>query len=328
MRVFLEEKQGEKLVREDSHTMSIHTILMHCVDVLLAPWRKTLNGRKDSIVRVVKGLSICLVNQPGLTWNWRNTEQMFLIEKILEKREEKFLFGWKRAPIFCSAFSSRGYIFCCLFSRVFFVGSWGCFFFVSPYSVKIYTFSECLFKVNTLFSTPNTKTKLLLMLWCMLWYIVSQPKLMLWKNSCISRRTNFPFEMKGTFRLQPKPLKRRSPKRPKISFLFERKLFKTCTFCITVKRVKNVRGQFAAFLAFKATDQRHIINLLFETLQFWFLWNFCEINQFWATAPMDLKNQVRAQKNREKIIFQAQFWSVLINRSFWNFLWSLQFAWI
>ena len=79
----------------------------------------------------------------------------------------------------------------------------GVLFFVSPYSVKIYTFSECLFKVNTLFSTPNTKTKLL-MLWCMLWYIVSQPKLMLWKNSCISRRTNFPFEMKGIFRLQPR----------------------------------------------------------------------------------------------------------------------------
>ena len=38
----------------------------------------------------------------------------------------------------------------------------------------------------------------------------------------------------------------------------------------TVLPVKNVRGQFAAFLSFKATDQRHIIILLFETLQFWF----------------------------------------------------------
>ena len=39
----------------------------------------------------------------------------------------------------------------------------------------------------------------------------------------------------------------------------------------TVKLVYYVRGQFAAFLAFNATDQRHIIILLFETLLFWFL---------------------------------------------------------
>ena len=38
----------------------------------------------------------------------------------------------------------------------------------------------------------------------------------------------------------------------------------------TVLPEKNVRGRFPAFLAFKATDQRHIIILLFETLQFWF----------------------------------------------------------
>ena len=39
----------------------------------------------------------------------------------------------------------------------------------------------------------------------------------------------------------------------------------------TVLPVKNVRGRFPAFVAFKATDQRHIITLLFETLKFWFL---------------------------------------------------------
>ena len=96
----------------------------------------------------------------------------------------------------------------------------------------------------------------------------------------------------------------------------------------TVKPVKNVRGRFPAFLAFKATDQRHIIILLFETLQFWFLWNFSGINQFWATAPMDLKNQVRTKKIAKKSFFRFNFEVLLINRSFWNFLWSLQFAWI
>ena len=78
---------------------------------------------------------------------------------------------------------------------------------------------------------------------------------------------------------------------------------------VTVKPVYYVRGQFAAFLAFKAENQRPIIILLFETLQFRFLWNFCGINQFWATAPMDLKNQLRTKKIAKKSIFQAQFWS-------------------
>ena len=58
----------------------------------------------------------------------------------------------------------------------------------------------------------------------------------------------------------------------------------------TVKTMENVCGHFAGFLAFKTKNQRHIIILLFETLQLWFKWNFCRINQFWATAPMDLKN--------------------------------------
>ena len=34
--------------------------------------------------------------------------------------------------------------------------------------------------------------------------------------------------------------------------------------------MENVRGHFAASLAFKTKNQCHIIILLFETLQFWF----------------------------------------------------------
>ena len=44
--------------------------------------------------------------------------------------------------------------------------------------------------------------------------------------------------------------------------------------------MENVRGTFAAFLAFKTKNHCHIIILLFETLQLWFKWNFCRINQF------------------------------------------------
>ena len=39
----------------------------------------------------------------------------------------------------------------------------------------------------------------------------------------------------------------------------------------TVKTIDNVRGHFAAFVAFKAKNQCHIIILPFETLQFGFL---------------------------------------------------------
>ena len=60
--------------------------------------------------------------------------------------------------------------------------------------------------------------------------------------------------------------------------------------------MENVRGYFAAFPAFKAKNQCHIIILLFETLQFLFLRYFCRINQFWATAPMDLKNHDGTKK--------------------------------
>ena len=38
----------------------------------------------------------------------------------------------------------------------------------------------------------------------------------------------------------------------------------------TVKTMDNVHSHFAAFLAFKTKNQRHIVILLFETLQFWF----------------------------------------------------------
>ena len=38
----------------------------------------------------------------------------------------------------------------------------------------------------------------------------------------------------------------------------------------TVKTMDNVRGHFAAFVAFKTKNQCHIIILLFETTQFWF----------------------------------------------------------
>ena len=67
----------------------------------------------------------------------------------------------------------------------------------------------------------------------------------------------------------------------------------------------NVRGHFAAFVVFKTKNQCHIIILLFETLQFLFYWNFCGINWFWATAPMDLKNHNGTKKNRKKLDFQA-----------------------
>ena len=92
--------------------------------------------------------------------------------------------------------------------------------------------------------------------------------------------------------------------------------------------MENVRGHFAAFLAFKTKNQRHIIILLFETLQLWFKWNFCRINQFWATAPMDLKNHDGTKKIAKKYIFGLNLEVLLINRSLWNFTWSLQFAWI
>ena len=69
--------------------------------------------------------------------------------------------------------------------------------------------------------------------------------------------------------------------------------------------MENVRGHFAAFLAFKTKNQCRIIILLFKTLQFWFKWNFCRINQFWGTAPMDLKNHDGTKKIAKKMDFQA-----------------------
>ena len=45
--------------------------------------------------------------------------------------------------------------------------------------------------------------------------------------------------------------------------------------------------------------KRHIIILLFETLQIWSKWIFV-INQVWATAPMDLKNHDGTKKIAKK----------------------------
>ena len=65
-----------------------------------------------------------------------------------------------------------------------------------------------------------------------------------------------------------------------------------------------------------------------ETLHLWFKWNFCRINQFWATAPMDLKNHDGTKKIVKKSFFRLNFEVLLINRYLWNFTWLLQFAWI
>ena len=90
----------------------------------------------------------------------------------------------------------------------------------------------------------------------------------------------------------------------------------------------NVRGHFAAFVAFKAKNQCLIIILLFETLKFLFYWNFCGINWFWATAPMDFKNHDGTKKIAKKWIFRLNFEVLAINSSLWNFTWSLQLSWI
>ena len=51
------------------------------------------------------------------------------------------------------------------------------------------------------------------------------------------------------------------------------------------------------YLVFKAKKIFHFIILIFETLQFWFLRNFCRINQFRAIEPLNLKNQMGTKKN-------------------------------
>ena len=71
--------------------------------------------------------------------------------------------------------------------------------------------------------------------------------------------------------------------------------------------------------------------LLFYFLKLYnygFLWNFCGINWFWATAPMDLKKQPWTKKIAKKQFFRLNFEVLVINRFLWNFTWSLQFAWI
>ena len=47
---------------------------------------------------------------------------------------------------------------------------------------------------------------------------------------------------------------------------------------------------------YKTKAESPFIILLFETLQFRFLYTFCGINQFLAIEPMDLKKQVRTRK--------------------------------
>ena len=65
--------------------------------------------------------------------------------------------------------------------------------------------------------------------------------------------------------------------------------------------MKNVRGHFAAFDAFITKNGDVIIILLFETLNnFGLKYNFCRMNQFWATAPMDLKNHHGTKKIAKK----------------------------
>ena len=73
------------------------------------------------------------------------------------------------------------------------------------------------------------------------------------------------------------------------------------------------------------------VTLLFYFLKlynFCFKWIFCRINQFWATAPMDLKNHDGTKKIAKKGIFRLNLEVLLINRSLWNFTWSLQLSWI
>ena len=75
-----------------------------------------------------------------------------------------------------------------------------------------------------------------------------------------------------------------------------------CKFS-TVLLVKNVRGQFAAFLAFKATDQRHIVILLFETRQFLLFMKFLWDQPVLRYSTHGSQKSGANQKNREKIIF-------------------------
>ena len=75
-----------------------------------------------------------------------------------------------------------------------------------------------------------------------------------------------------------------------------------------------------AFLAFKATDQRHII-----ILEIYFVFYEIFVGSTSSTAPMDLKNHEN-QKNREKIeglIFASSIvfhMVIAIILNFWEFI--------
>ena len=74
---------------------------------------------------------------------------------------------------------------------------------------------------------------------------------------------------------------------------------------ITVKPVYCVRGQFAAFLAFKAKNQRPIIILLFETLQFRFFMKFLWNQPVLSYSTHGSQKSAANQKNREKNNFSG-----------------------
>ena len=64
--------------------------------------------------------------------------------------------------------------------------------------------------------------------------------------------------------------------------------------------MENVRGHFATFLAFKAENQRHIIILLFETLQLWFKWNFRGSTSSELQHPWISKITTEPKKSQKK----------------------------
>ena len=89
--------------------------------------------------------------------------------------------------------------------------------------------------------------------------------------------------------------------------------FKLSTFVILLLLQSKPCKMFAATLQpswpSRPQTKGTLLFYFLKLYNFVFLWNFCGINQFWGTAPMDLKNHDGTKKNREKIDFQAQFWS-------------------
>ena len=78
----------------------------------------------------------------------------------------------------------------------------------------------------------------------------------------------------------------------------------------TVKTMDNVRDHFAAFLAFKTKSQRHIIFYFLKVYNFGF--NEIFVGSTIAVLSYSTHESQKSrpnQTNREKIIFQVQFWS-------------------